>query len=128
MLNRVCAHCGSQYSKRTNTRFPKRFCSRACYLAYKRNLPGDTRVCPICHKHFKPTGTRKITCSRPCQRKFQIMCATKSDCYYAITPPSPTTALPGTTEKIQVMANRVSKGFSPFHPLDPTLESTPTPE
>ena len=33
-------------------------------------------------------------------------------------PPHPTRALPGTAEKIAVMAERVDLGFQPCHPLD----------
>lgn len=37
-------------------------------------------------------------------------------------PPSPTSALPGSIEKLEVLIERASKGYLLYHPLDATLD------
>jgi hypothetical protein len=36
-------------------------------------------------------------------------------------PPAPTSALPGTPEKVAILCQRARDGFSLWHPADPTL-------
>lgn len=95
----LCRHCGMKNAVR-----PRRLC-HGCYdyIPVRDLYPSDYRYLA---KHPSSVNAKGF-CNDG--RK---------------PPPHPTTALPGTPEKIAVMTERLLQGYHLHHPLDPRLSAT----
>ena len=85
-----------------------------------RHCKSDLKIIAknLCGKCYFSTEIHKLypKCSRSHRGKRWV--ASDIGIAPGIEPPEPTDALPGTPEKISVMAWRVRHGFRPCHPLD----------
>lgn len=98
MVKPLCKHCRKYFKNR-----PRGLCF-SCYenMTIRLLYPVDHRYMP---QH--PLAKEYYGFSND-QRKL---------------PPHPTTALPGTPDKIAVMTERLLQGYQLHHPLDPRLPS-----
>ena len=63
----ICKMCGKEFE---NNNKNSQFCSRQCYLTYrKENGKLKEKLCPICKKTFMPDYPNQIFCSIECRVK-----------------------------------------------------------
>jgi len=110
-----CRGCGRYFRQGRRKRL---FCSNKCYLASVQRRRLRKAVCVVCGTSFETTKVRKRVCSKVCGRALAGKLLRFAKEYRATIPAEPTSHLPGSDEKIEVMRARVERGESPFHPDD----------
>ena len=76
----TCSYCGKQFSKILSARMLHNFCSKECYIKWRREVygwqPGEIRICKYCGKEFSEYAAHikigdGIFCSMECKASWQ---------------------------------------------------------
>jgi len=119
-----CRGCGRYFRQGRRKRL---FCSNKCYLASVQRRRLRKAVCVVCGRTFSTTKRKERAFCKKCGRALLIERMAFAESYKAKIPSEPTSHLPGSDEKIEVMRARVERGESPFHPddrLEPSCEES----